>query len=111
MEEGWWSGSINGKSGVFPSNFVKELDAAGDELESNSTAADEAGKGGRGPLTGAMMCVYSEGTQAGIGFCLTQKQLRVALLKSTLHVETPQEFFFFNHIQACRCILLLFQFL
>ncbi|TNM94600.1 hypothetical protein fugu_017359 [Takifugu bimaculatus] len=42
VEEGWWSGSYNGKSGVFPSNFVKELDAAGDEQESNSTAADEA---------------------------------------------------------------------
>uniref|UniRef100_H3C554 Osteoclast-stimulating factor 1 n=1 Tax=Tetraodon nigroviridis TaxID=99883 RepID=H3C554_TETNG len=42
VEEGWWSGSINGKSGVFPSNFVKELDAAGEEPESNSTAADEA---------------------------------------------------------------------
>lgn len=46
VEEGWWNGSINGKSGVFPSNFVKELDAAGDEPESNSTAADEAGKSG-----------------------------------------------------------------
>lgn len=45
VEEGWWSGSSNGKSGVFPSNFVKELDAAGDEQESNNTAADEAGKG------------------------------------------------------------------
>lgn len=46
VEEGWWSGSVNGKSGVFPSNFVKELDAAGDEPESNSAAADEAGKSG-----------------------------------------------------------------
>lgn len=44
VEEGWWSGNINGKSGLFPSNFVKELDATGDEPESNCTAADEAGK-------------------------------------------------------------------
>lgn len=49
VEEGWWSGSSNGKSGVFPSNFVKELDAVGDEQESNSTAADEAGKGAAAP--------------------------------------------------------------
>lgn len=49
VEEGWWSGSSNGKSGVFPSNFVKELDAAGDDQESNSTAADEAGKGAAEP--------------------------------------------------------------
>lgn len=44
VEEGWWSGSFNGRTGVFPSNFVKELDAAGEEQESNSTAADEAGE-------------------------------------------------------------------
>eukprot|EP00041_Stephanoeca_diplocostata_P022037 m.522719 g.522719 ORF g.522719 m.522719 type:complete len:486 (+) comp21969_c0_seq1:109-1566(+) len=24
-EEGWWEGTLNGKSGVFPSNFVEEL--------------------------------------------------------------------------------------
>ena len=64
VEEGWWSGSINGKSGVFPSNFVKELDATGDELESNSTAADEGGKSDS--LMDAMFCVCLEGTQAGV---------------------------------------------
>ncbi|KAK2856573.1 hypothetical protein Q5P01_005308 [Channa striata] len=31
VEEGWWSGSLNGKVGLFPSNFVKELDAMGEE--------------------------------------------------------------------------------
>lgn len=44
VEEGWWSGTVNGKSGLFPSNFVKELDAAGEEGESNDANADEAGK-------------------------------------------------------------------
>ncbi|KAK5880489.1 hypothetical protein CesoFtcFv8_023511 [Champsocephalus esox] len=42
VEEGWWSGNANGKSGLFPSNFVKELDASGEEGESNDTAAEEA---------------------------------------------------------------------
>ncbi|XP_026174193.1 CD2-associated protein isoform X2 [Mastacembelus armatus] len=42
VEEGWWSGSLNGKLGLFPSNFVKELDAMAEEVESNDTAADEA---------------------------------------------------------------------
>ncbi|XP_076026950.1 CD2-associated protein isoform X2 [Genypterus blacodes] len=42
VEEGWWNGTYNGKSGLFPSNFVKELDAAGEEVESNDTNADEA---------------------------------------------------------------------
>lgn len=25
VEEGWWSGSVRGKTGVFPSNFVEEM--------------------------------------------------------------------------------------
>ncbi|XP_029281165.1 CD2-associated protein [Cottoperca gobio] len=41
VEEGWWNGTVNGKSGLFPSNFVKELDAVGEDGESNDTAADE----------------------------------------------------------------------
>lgn len=44
VEEGWWSGGLNGKSGLFPSNFVKELDTAGEDGESNDTVADEPGK-------------------------------------------------------------------
>uniref|UniRef100_A0A3Q2DPF4 Osteoclast-stimulating factor 1 n=1 Tax=Cyprinodon variegatus TaxID=28743 RepID=A0A3Q2DPF4_CYPVA len=31
VEEGWWSGTLNSKSGLFPSNFVKELEAAGED--------------------------------------------------------------------------------
>nr|3U23_A Chain A, CD2-associated protein [Homo sapiens]4X1V_A Chain A, CD2-associated protein [Homo sapiens] len=26
VEEGWWSGTLNNKLGLFPSNFVKELE-------------------------------------------------------------------------------------
>lgn len=44
VEEGWWSGNLNGKSGLFPSNFVKELDATGEDIESNDTTADETGE-------------------------------------------------------------------
>uniref|UniRef100_A0AAR2KH14 SH3 domain-containing protein n=1 Tax=Pygocentrus nattereri TaxID=42514 RepID=A0AAR2KH14_PYGNA len=25
VEEGWWEGSLNGKTGMFPSNFTKEM--------------------------------------------------------------------------------------
>ncbi|CAJ1077614.1 CD2-associated protein isoform X2 [Xyrichtys novacula] len=41
VEEGWWSGSLNGKTGLFPSNFVKELDSTGEDAETSDTAADE----------------------------------------------------------------------
>lgn len=49
VEEGWWSGSSNGKSGLFPSNFVKELEAAGEEAETNNTAADKTDGSGPEP--------------------------------------------------------------
>lgn len=41
VEEGWWNGTLNGKSGLFPSNFVKELDAVGEDADSSDAAADE----------------------------------------------------------------------
>ncbi|XP_051730804.1 CD2-associated protein isoform X2 [Ctenopharyngodon idella] len=37
VEEGWWSGSMNGKSGLFPSNFVKEVDSTEDTETSEVT--------------------------------------------------------------------------
>ncbi|XP_059557472.1 CD2-associated protein isoform X2 [Myotis daubentonii] len=30
VEEGWWSGTLNNKSGLFPSNFVKEIEITDD---------------------------------------------------------------------------------
>uniref|UniRef100_A0A8L2Q7T7 CD2-associated protein n=1 Tax=Rattus norvegicus TaxID=10116 RepID=A0A8L2Q7T7_RAT len=30
VEEGWWSGTLNNKLGLFPSNFVKELESTDD---------------------------------------------------------------------------------
>ncbi|XP_072218770.1 CD2-associated protein isoform X1 [Leuresthes tenuis] len=41
VEEGWWSGNRNGKSGLFPSNFVKELETSEEDAESNETTSDE----------------------------------------------------------------------
>ncbi|KFO93563.1 CD2-associated protein, partial [Buceros rhinoceros silvestris] len=30
VEDGWWSGTLNGRTGLFPSNFVKELESTDD---------------------------------------------------------------------------------
>ncbi|XP_024233845.1 CD2-associated protein isoform X3 [Oncorhynchus tshawytscha] len=43
VEEGWWSGTMNGKSGLFPSNFVKEIETNEDEEMNDVT--DETGNG------------------------------------------------------------------
>ncbi|NXU58809.1 CD2AP protein, partial [Turnix velox] len=39
VEEGWWSGTLNGKAGLFPSNFVKELELT-DDGETQETLDD-----------------------------------------------------------------------
>ncbi|KAJ8397665.1 hypothetical protein AAFF_G00436640 [Aldrovandia affinis] len=41
VEEGWWSGTMNGKSGLFPSNFVKELDGSEDDEPGDVTDETE----------------------------------------------------------------------
>ncbi|XP_029606015.1 CD2-associated protein isoform X2 [Salmo trutta] len=44
VEEGWWSGTMNGKSGLFPSNFVKEIETNEDE-ETNDVTDETDGSG------------------------------------------------------------------
>lgn len=46
VEEGWWNGNFNGKSGLFPSNFVKELDATGEDGDTGEGATDETDASG-----------------------------------------------------------------
>lgn len=42
VEEGWWSGTLNGKAGLFPSNFVKELELM-DDGETQDALDDTGG--------------------------------------------------------------------
>ncbi|XP_072296579.1 CD2-associated protein [Eucyclogobius newberryi] len=51
VEEGWWSGTFNGKSGLFPSNFVKELDASAEDGESSEATPEETGMKDDGPAS------------------------------------------------------------
>ncbi|XP_041716418.1 CD2-associated protein isoform X1 [Coregonus clupeaformis] len=45
VEEGWWSGTMNGKSGLFPSNFVKEIETNEDgETDDVTDETDGSGK-------------------------------------------------------------------
>ncbi|XP_034070017.1 SH3 domain-containing kinase-binding protein 1 isoform X3 [Gymnodraco acuticeps] len=52
VEEGWWEGLLNGKSGMFPSNFTKviptdsetqSVDTSQEELRSSRTSKDSPG--------------------------------------------------------------------
>ncbi|MEQ2187848.1 hypothetical protein GOODEAATRI_008829 [Goodea atripinnis] len=71
VEDGWWSGSLNGKSGLFPSNFVKELETAGEEAEINDTAADKTDGSG----TEALVTPTSPQPDSGNG--ATQQPRRI----------------------------------
>ncbi|BFZ09204.1 hypothetical protein BsWGS_12243 [Bradybaena similaris] len=41
VEEGWWEGTLNGKHGVFPSNFVEMVDESASPDENNIPAGTE----------------------------------------------------------------------
>ncbi|OBS76809.1 hypothetical protein A6R68_16736, partial [Neotoma lepida] len=51
VEEGWWSGTLNNKLGLFPSNFVKELELADDgETHEGQDESEIAVTGSTSPL-------------------------------------------------------------
>ncbi|XP_019897501.1 SH3 domain-containing kinase-binding protein 1 isoform X3 [Esox lucius] len=41
VEEGWWKGTLNGKIGMFPSNFIKELEDTPTSLNTSSRSSQE----------------------------------------------------------------------
>ncbi|XP_028996935.1 CD2-associated protein [Betta splendens] len=54
VEEGWWSGTVNGKSGLFPSNFVKEVESTGEDGDStqpHNHTTEETSNGSAGAST------------------------------------------------------------
>ncbi|CAL1546853.1 unnamed protein product [Lymnaea stagnalis] len=44
VEEGWWEGSLNGKHGVFPSNFVEMIEEQGSSDESAPATVEDKEK-------------------------------------------------------------------
>uniref|UniRef100_A0AAZ3SJ85 Osteoclast-stimulating factor 1 n=1 Tax=Oncorhynchus tshawytscha TaxID=74940 RepID=A0AAZ3SJ85_ONCTS len=41
VEEGWWEGSLNGKTGMFPSNFTRELEDTSPSLDTSTRSSQE----------------------------------------------------------------------
>ncbi|XP_037998116.1 SH3 domain-containing kinase-binding protein 1 isoform X2 [Motacilla alba alba] len=67
VEEGWWEGILNGKTGMFPSNFIKELSDSDDvgiaqEEQIKSSLKDATGSESDG---GDSCSTKSEGANGG----------------------------------------------
>ncbi|NWU02581.1 SH3K1 protein, partial [Urocynchramus pylzowi] len=67
VEEGWWEGILNGKTGMFPSNFIKELSDSDDvgiaqEEQVKSSLRDATGSESDG---GDSCSTKSEGANGG----------------------------------------------
>lgn len=70
VEEGWWSGSLNNKVGLFPSNFVKELEVIGDG------EAHEALEDSEAVLTGSTSPSLGNGSETPSGSVTQPKKIR-----------------------------------
>lgn len=99
VEEGWWSGTLNNKLGLFPSNFVKELESTEDGETHNAQEESEV------PLTGPTSPLPSPGNGSepapgsvaqpkkirGIGFGDIFKEGSVKLRTRTSSSETEEK--------------------
>ena len=74
VEEGWWEGTLNGKHGVFPSNFVEMTeDSTGSPDESTpvpAAASAPEDKNKTGILGGYIESRKTIGRQSNVGNCM-----------------------------------------
>uniref|UniRef100_A0A8C9T6T7 Osteoclast-stimulating factor 1 n=1 Tax=Scleropages formosus TaxID=113540 RepID=A0A8C9T6T7_SCLFO len=98
VEEGWWSGTLHGKFGLFPSNFVKELELSDDEgtsdvTDETDTIAKESSTTGpttpTSPGTGNGIVTQPKKVR-GVGFGDIFKEGSVKL-KTRLSSSEPEE--------------------
>ncbi|MEJ1285169.1 CD2-associated protein [Cricetulus griseus] len=88
VEEGWWSGTLNNKLGLFPSNFVKELELT-DDGETHE-GQDESVSPGNGSEI-APGSVTQPKKIRGIGFGDIFKEGSVKLRTRTSSSETEEK--------------------
>lgn len=100
VEEGWWSGTLNNKLGLFPSNFVKELEVTDDgETHEAQEDSETVLTGSTSPLpspgNGNETAPGSVTTQPkkirGIGFGDIFKEGSVKLRTRTSSSETEEK--------------------
>uniref|UniRef100_A0A8C5ML05 CD2 associated protein n=1 Tax=Leptobrachium leishanense TaxID=445787 RepID=A0A8C5ML05_9ANUR len=88
VEEGWWSGTHGGQSGLFPSNFVKEVDHVDDEVPAAGSAspASPAPPSGNG-LEANLSPIAQPKKVMGVGFGDIFKEGSVKLKPRISNVE------------------------
>ncbi|XP_026913405.2 CD2-associated protein [Acinonyx jubatus] len=72
VEEGWWSGTLNNKLGLFPSNFVKELEVT-DDGETHE-ALEDSENVFAGPTSPSAS--LGSGNEAALGSVTQPKKIR-----------------------------------
>uniref|UniRef100_A0A8C6PGJ6 Osteoclast-stimulating factor 1 n=1 Tax=Nothobranchius furzeri TaxID=105023 RepID=A0A8C6PGJ6_NOTFU len=86
VEEGWWSGSLKGKSGLFPSNFVEELEIAGEEADPPKVVTTPTSPS---PASGnSAICQPTKVPRIGFGDIFKNQSFQ---LKSTQKEEKDQQ--------------------
>nr|XP_008539831.1 PREDICTED: SH3 domain-containing kinase-binding protein 1-like [Equus przewalskii] len=122
VEEGWWEGVLNGKTGMFPSNFIKELSGESDDLGisqdeqlSKSSLRETTGSESDGGDSSSTKSEGTNGTVAtaaiqpkkvkGVGFGDIFKDKPIKLRPRSIEVEND----FLPVEKVCRTVSLLFQ--
>ncbi|KAF7239439.1 CD2-associated protein [Varanus komodoensis] len=94
VEEGWWNGTLNGKSGLFPSNFVKELEGIDEgETQEGLDDAEPVFTGSFSPVTSpgnGNELIAQPKKIRGVGFGDIFKEGSVKL-KTRLHSSDSEE--------------------
>ncbi|XP_022437784.1 CD2-associated protein isoform X1 [Delphinapterus leucas] len=99
VEEGWWSGTLNNKLGLFPSNFVKELEVTDDgEAHEAQDDSETVLTGSTSPLPSpgngnetAPVSVTQPKKIRGVGFGDIFKEGSVKLRTRTSSSETEEK--------------------